>query len=398
MMKGECPVEPKNRMIESRNFIGKVGSSIRELDSVMISLIAKRMELVEMVELWKHHHRNQPILRKDVEDKRLEEIRKIAKLRGVNPNLAHSVLYMIICESCRLQIDRHQQREGAKQENCKTWEEFLRNNLIALTDAIANEYDRKYEQDAPFATKILGEFEEKILKTQLQALRALNIKGLAIDIGCATGRVAFELSPWFEKVIGWDMSPKMISVANGQKSRGSNFAKFRNVEFAQGDLEEKIARVGKGSVSLAVANFGTGSEIRNFQIFLKNLKSALKKDGRFFLSFYNAGALVYKFFVPWTVSLVAEIDPIGHCLSVRVDEKDFQIFARPYTVREIRKIFRREKGLSVSTIVTYPTISAFLPEDFFQDERSRKEIKLLDGKLSKTDKGAYIIVAGRKTS
>lgn len=142
-------------------------------------------------------------------------------------------------------------------------------------------------------------------------------------------------------------------------------------------------------------NLGTASDVRNIQIVIAEITRILKKDGRFILSFYNAGALFYQWFIPWPIGLTAEIDTVKHCLNVRLDGKIFQVYAKPCTVREVKQLLGRNK-LVVSQIQTYPTIAAILPDEFFKEDASKKAIAAIDNQLASMDKGAYILVTGRK--
>ena len=36
----------------------------------------------------------------------------------------------------------------------------------------------------------------------------------ALDVGCAVGRTTFELTRWFDKVVGFDYSARFIQVAS----------------------------------------------------------------------------------------------------------------------------------------------------------------------------------------
>ena len=50
---------------------------------------------------------------------------------------------------------------------------------------------------------------------------------MAVDIGCGSGQVALELSPYFDRVVGIDVSEAMVEEAiKAKKARGVD-----NVEF-----------------------------------------------------------------------------------------------------------------------------------------------------------------------
>lgn len=70
------------------------------------------------------------------------------------------------------------------------------------------------------------------------------------------------------------------------------------------------------------------------------------------------------------------------------------VYARPYTAAEVRDLF--DKGLSVSSVLTHPTISSILPNELFEEEIVRELIDKIDRQLSELTSGAYILVAGGK--
>ncbi|MBF0339079.1 MAG: class I SAM-dependent methyltransferase [Nitrospirae bacterium] len=57
-----------------------------------------------------------------------------------------------------------------------------------------------------------------------------------IDIGCGTGKLAFELSRRCRRVVGADLSPRMINFANRQKLRH----KASNVDFIHADAADAL--------------------------------------------------------------------------------------------------------------------------------------------------------------
>jgi len=385
---------PRPALLELDKFIEVLGFRLDKLDHIIIASLAERMELARLVEEWKHHHDDQPILRQTIEDKRLNQVTEWAKEKGLDPNFARSLFYLIICESCKVQVDQLQGRsfeqDALYEANREEWYQILKKNLLKLTTEVASSYDDDYIGSAPFATNCYLEFEKNILRNEVSALRGLENKALAIELGCATGRIVFELAPDFDRVIGYDISEDMIAIARNKNGP-------ENVEFIKSDIDDGIP-VDAGSTSLVVMNFGTASSVRYIKKLINGLKRVLKKDGRFLLSFYNTGALFYQFFIPWSVGLTAKIDTARHCLNVCFNEQLFQIYARPYTIREIKNLFIRENALTISKIKTYPTIAAILPDEFFKEDASREAIKKIDHQLANQERGAYILVTGRKTS
>lgn len=372
-----------------------MGPQLAKVDSVLIAALSKRMELAKLVQEWKGRHGSQPILRLEIEDARIAQFAEWAKARGLNQNFVRAVLYFIIAESCRVQISQLQSKpdeDDLYDKDRKKWYQFLKGNLLALTAQVAPEYDKMYDGDTPFATKSYLAFEENIIKKEINTLKALKNTTIAIDIGCATGRTTFSVAPYFDKVIGYDISPEMIKVAAEKRSNTG----VANVEFKETDIENGIP-LEDDSVSLVVMNLGTASDVMDTRRIILGIKRVLKKDGRFVLSFYNTGALFYHYFIPWPVSLTAEINLVKHSLDVHRDEKIFQIYARPYTIREAKHLLMKE-GLIVSSVLTYPTVASILPNEFFTEDGLKESIKNIDNKLANLDKGAYIIITGRKNN
>lgn len=392
-------MKPRDVLFKSDDFIKILGSQLGKIDHLLMAVLAKRMTQANLVEQWKHYHGDQPIFREVVEKDRLEQIENWAKEKGLNVNFARAFLYLIISESRQVQINQRQIRTAEEDELYKkdreTWYKLLRKNLLALTAEVANVYDHQYGEDAPFATRSYLQFEEGVINREISTLKSLKNQNLAIDLGCATGRMTFKLAPNFQKVIGYDISPEMIAKANYTKVQGANITKFRNTQFIEADIEEKIPD-NDNAASLIIMNLGTASDICNIRKVIMGIKRVLKKDGRFVLSFYNSGAMVYQWFIPWPVGLAAEIDMVKHSLNVHQGGKTFSIYAKPYTVREVKNLFKSSPGLKISQVLTYPTIASMLPHEFFAEEESKETITALDNQLSKMDKGAYILVAGRK--
>lgn len=366
--------------------LGTIGARLRKIDKQIIALLSQRMKLSLQVEQWKEQHA-QPILRPETENERLEGIAEFAKTVGVNPHFARAMLYFIIRESCAVQIDYLQdksQHEVVPSDEAE-WYQQLKGNLLALTAEIADRYDQFYDQDF-FATHAYLGFEDKLLKREMFLLED---KGLALDIGCATGRISIDLAPVFNQVIGYDISPDMITQAKAKLTKEG----LQHVRFEVVDVENGIP-LESAAVSLVVMNMGTASDIQNIQGLLKETERVLKPDGRFLLSFYNKEALFYRWFIPWPINLAAEINLQKHCLDVHCGEKIYSIYARPYATDEVRALM--PEGLSISSILTYPTISSILPNELFEDTAVQKSITEIDEKLSDLSSGAYILVTGVK--
>lgn len=73
-------------------------------------------------------------------------------------------------------------------------------------------------------------------KSMLKELNTL-IGGYAIDVGCGIGDGARKLSQHYKKVVGYDISPKMIERAR-EFSEGYEGIEYINENFLEADIEE----------------------------------------------------------------------------------------------------------------------------------------------------------------
>jgi len=87
--------------------------------------------------------------------------------------------------------------------------------------------DKKHWYDGLFYDKFIAPNQDKLFD-QIKSLIPLNSN--VLDIGCGTGRLAFQLSDHCNKVVGVDLSSKNISVAQSKLNNG----KFNNIHFIHG--------------------------------------------------------------------------------------------------------------------------------------------------------------------
>lgn len=342
--------------------------------------------------------------RQEVEDKRINLMKSWAKEKGIDPNFAALLMYAIISESCRVQdeimVTQHQ-NHGKKINESNPHEVYRlqQENLLELTKAVAGEYDQHYGTEL-LGSKLYFSFEKKILSGMISEGQQSN--KLAIDLGCATGIMSFEIAHKFKRVIGYDISPDMINVAKGKISTETSHVEFENVDI------EKDVNLPENSVSLAIMNMGTAGDIKNIKRVLDNLKKSLEPGGKFFLSFYNSESLLYKIgFMPWPVPLAAHIDTDKRCLEVHHNGKIYFTYARPRSVNEVRGLL---SDFEIDDIVTFPTLASIVPNIITESEDRdgvrkpnklvHKLIKEIDTKISSSDLncGTYIIVTGGKSA
>ena len=86
----------------------KLGACLEEIDQKIIILLAERMKLAKQVAEYKGVQI--PIIRTGVENKRLKKIEELAKKKNLNPSFIRAIFYLIIAESCRVQINQLQSK------------------------------------------------------------------------------------------------------------------------------------------------------------------------------------------------------------------------------------------------------------------------------------------------
>ncbi len=401
----------------------KIGRRLARVDRHLLQTLAIRIGAGSLSEAVAECKRQQQgplpeLSRKEIEDQRIALATAWAERLNIDPNYAAALLYGVILESCRTQMDflhRHFRDQESGEEPEEIWR-FHREQLLLLTEKVAPYYDDRYAKEF-FGTRVYLRFEKRELG---RLIADLNDHGVALDLGCATGGKSIMLSESFKQVIGYDISPKMIEQANARLEK-ENGNKDR-ITFAVADLEEGIPRE-DSSISFVLMNLGTGSDIRNIDQLLEETRRVLCPGGTFLFSFYNANSLLAKLgFLPWPTSLAAMVDQDKRCLEVHFSKEVFLIYARPYSVEEIEQSFVKHK-LVVREVLTHPTVSTVLPEDILSTETFKSFGDLAEGRryhqanivaeenqeakniLDKVDEelarsplhlGAYILVTGTR--
>ncbi len=390
--------------------LNKIGERLKKTDRFLLDILMMRLAqggLSDCVAENKRRCSPDGIFnkrRQEVEDKRIDLMKGWAKERGIDPNFAALLMYAIMSESCRVQdeimVAQHQNHgEKIDEGNHEEVYKLQRENLLELTKAVAKDYDQHYGT-GHLGSKLYFSFEKKVLNGQIA--EGLQSNKLAIDLGCATGIMPFEIAHKFKRVIGYDISPDMINVARSKISTETS-----HVEFMSADIESGID-LPENSVSLAIMNMGTASDIKNIKGVLNNLKKIIEPGGKFFLSFYNTESLLHKIgFVPWPVPLAAHIDTDKKCLEVHHDGKIYFLYARPRSVKEVSELL---SDFEIDDIVTFPTLASIIPNIITENENGdgerkpnkpvHKLIKEIDTELANSDLycGTYIIVTGGKSA
>jgi SAM-dependent methyltransferase/prolyl-tRNA editing enzyme YbaK/EbsC (Cys-tRNA(Pro) deacylase) len=226
----------------------------------------------------------------------------------------------------------------------------------------------------------------------------LSPRNLALDLGCGEGRITFQLADHFDLVLGYDFSPGMISIANQlriHKAAG-------NIRFQVRDLElELLKDIQTGTVDFVAATFGMGSFFRQPERLFREVNRVLRPDGRAVFSFYNKSALVNELALPddWESSLAAVVSPTSeHGLVVtRGPGVSYDISARAYDVDEVRRLC--EKHFNRNSILTYPSITAILPQSVAGHADAALICDRIDQVLAKEQNlpfGAYIMATATR--
>jgi len=372
----------------------EIGVDLKVTDLHFVGILAKRLKLAGQVGYAKHRLATpeQPlganIYRKDIEQKRLDEVRAEAIRLGIDPNFAVALVSSIINESCKQQMI---QRENEDFSYGEVNYDQLRRNLLELTGLVAGEYDGGYDAAYP-ATHAYLDFENEVLDEQMAAAPR---KQQGLDLGCATGQMSFQLAEHFKQVTAVDISPAMVA----ELDRKAKVNGCSNVATLPGDIEEAKVwdAIPDSSVDLVTMGLGTASDVKSIRQVLGQIERVLVPQGRFLLSFYNAEALMYKVgYFPWPESLAAVVDPTRHCLDVQFRDRTYSVYARPYTLDELEALFSRR--LNVDHLYAHPTFAAILPHEMLAATEANTLISELDRNRARSEvsDGAYIITTGTK--
>jgi ubiquinone/menaquinone biosynthesis C-methylase UbiE len=113
-----------------------------------------------------------------------------------------------------------------------------------------------------------------------------DVKGSALDIGCGSGRLAFELAKHYKTVVGIDNSNEMLAIAQEKRSAS-------NIEYLLMDAN----RISLDQEFDFIASASTFHHLDDLPLTLESIKHLLNPDGKIVIS-----DLVSKVETPSTIS------------------------------------------------------------------------------------------------
>ncbi len=295
---------------EKSNFdLEEARKSVKSVTEEIARLFCERQALMKLIAESKNieGQTHLPIFLPQREQELLTHFRNIAREKNVDDNMMDMLVAML------MSAGKFAQKDILKRvtilDTDRPCQSILRNNLLELASKVAKSYDR-YDQEAE-GTKIECLQEEKLLTR----LTELHHGSTAVNLGCADGTHVTEIiRPHFKRVIGYDVSPDMISCAK---------EKFSDSEFHVHDLNEGIPLPDK-SVDLVIANFGAASEVCTN--LWQETARVLRTNGRAFFSFYNQNALVTKWWTPWSNSFRITINPNNDTILVPFMDENNKVY------------------------------------------------------------------------
>ena len=262
-----------------------------------------------------------------------------------------------------------------------------------LSDAAAEEYDQIYAK-SNFATGSYMDYELEVIKQAVELIDK-NHRRIALDLGCGTGRDAFNFHKHFGQVRGYDFSSQMIKIAQIKKLHKT----AGNIQFILRDLEEDILNdILDSSITFINSGFGMGSFLKELSPLLKDIKRVLEPGGIFVVSFYNRESLVVQLdSIDWEPSLAARFDPNTESLRVNFNGQNFDVAVRAYSIKEVRDILG--SYFEIVEISTFPTLTSLFPNKIFSSKKARELCTLVDKELRLNHEiagGPYIVAICRK--
>ncbi|MGA3021863.1 MAG: class I SAM-dependent methyltransferase [Thermoplasmata archaeon] len=126
----------------------------------------------------------------------------------------------------------------------RQWDELAHKDPMWWTLSTPGKEDCRWDAEEYFRT---GREEAGELKRWLGSMGVVVSPGEALDFGCGMGRVTQGLADWFTEVIGVDISPKMIELAQANNRMGSRCRFILNAS-------DNLGRFGDGTFDLIYSN------------------------------------------------------------------------------------------------------------------------------------------------
>jgi SAM-dependent methyltransferase len=213
----------------------------------------------------------------------------------------------------------------------------------ARSHAVQNAYqdDLAYVHDVGF-----GDFARSAAPGLLAILSQAGItSGLVIDLGCGSGIWARELSVEGYDVLGIDISPAMIAIAQARVPQG----KFRAASFLEADLAPCVAVTALGEVFNFL--FDPNNTEHSLLRFFRRIHRALLPGGLLIFDVAMPGRVPgrgaqrkYVEGADWAVLVEAEEDKQRKRLTRRITtfRKTGDLYRRSHEVHELRLFNRSE--------------------------------------------------------
>ncbi len=135
-----------------------------------------------------------------------------------------------------------------------------------IWNLMANGFDEGEKRFEPIHTRIVE-------KTK----NYLNLNDVVLDYGCGTGTKAFEIAGDVKEVLGIDISPKMMEIAETKAVQG----KIKNVDFKKTTIFDEGLEMGSFDVIIA---FNILHYLEDFQEVMGRINELLKPGGLFISS------------------------------------------------------------------------------------------------------------------
>ncbi len=256
----------------------EIGEEIAKADLTWLRAFARRNRLSEEVFVAKMmlnngDPRGARFIREEIEEDRIAAIREHAAELGVEPNFAASILSYVIAQSCKNQLKHVQSTDlsvfGSPLDDDERYG-ILKGNLIDLTDACASDYEEKHL--AYPATRLYRAYETAMITRMLGSSLFSGKENILLDLGSGTGMVSRAFARKFDSIVGYDISPRMVSEASLRT------LKFPHIVFREHDIETGIP-VADSSVACVVMTLGTTGDVRDIDCVMDEIRRVLIPGG-----------------------------------------------------------------------------------------------------------------------